>query len=71
MEKIISEAFEEEIKNIVQSIVEDFNKEITEKDVKKIVKKLIPDINILISKQVKRHFVELAQYVIDNFEEKE
>jgi len=71
MKKMMSEAFEQEIKDLVQSIIRDSNKEVSEKDVKKIMKKAIPDINEIISKQIKRHFVELAQYVIDNFKEKE
>lgn len=69
--KMISEAFEQEISELVQSIVKDFNNEIDQKNIKKIIKQLLPDIDEVISKQVKRHFVELAKYVIDNFKEKE
>jgi len=69
--KMISEAFEQEISELVQSIVKDFNNEIDQKNIKKIIKQLLPDIDEVISKQVKRHFVELAEYVIDNFKEKE
>lgn len=69
--KIISEAFETEITELVQSIVKDCNKEIDKKDIKSIMKQLLPDIDEVISKQVKRHLVEIAEYILDNFNEKE
>ena len=67
---IIGEAVREEVKEIVEEVLEskfeEFNK-LSQAELKEIVDSLIPDINDLISNQVNKHFIEIAQYALEKF----
>ncbi len=43
--------------------------EIKKSDAKQIVSNIIPEIDIMIAKRVKQHFIEIADFIKDKFSE--
>ena len=51
----------------IHDIIAKHSNKLTHDELKEIADSLIPDLNDLISKQVKIHLIELAQYAIEKF----
>lgn len=73
MEKNINEldSFQNELTNLIQKIVEKHESVIKKEDAKQIVQEIIPNLDELISKRIKTHFVEIAQFVLKQYDMKE
>lgn len=53
--------FEKEARAYIEQVVDERVKTITEKEVKEIITGLLPDMDEMVSKKVKEHFVFLVQ----------
>ena len=60
-----------EVEKEIEKIVEEYSKRLSKEEVSEIIKQLIPDLDILISKIVIKHFREIAEYILVKFKEKE
>jgi len=67
---ILGEAIIKEIQDIIEreltNKLEEYNK-LTHEELKEIASSLVPDLDELVSKQVKKHFILLAQYALEKF----
>jgi len=64
---IIGDAVKEEIIMLIEEKLQEHVVRITQEEVREIVSALIPDINELVSNEVKKHFKILAQYALEKF----
>ena len=64
---IIGDAVKEEIERLIEEKLNEHNDRLTKDDINDIVTSLIPDMDKLVSKQVKKHFILLAQYALETF----
>lgn len=59
------------IKKKIEGAIKNSQLELSKKDIQQLASEILPDINLLISKEVKKHFVEIGQFIIDKYKEKE
>lgn len=63
---ILGEIVKDEIEQLIEDKLGEHDK-LSKEELKEIASSLIPDINEIISKQVKKHFITLAQYALETF----
>lgn len=62
---------EDNIKAIIEQVIEDRELNLAAEDVKTIVKEIMPDLDKLISKKVKEHFYAIGLMLMENFKAEE
>lgn len=67
----IRDIFENDIDDLKQEVKESITGDKLETLVAQTMLKLMPNFKITISKEIKRHLVTIAEYVIKNFNEKD
>jgi len=63
--------FQKALEGMVKNIIKENQARITREDAKIIIKELLPDLDELISKKIKEHFVALAYAIQTKFQENE
>ena len=63
---ILGDALTKEVLELIESKLDEHEK-LTHDELKEIAASLVPDLNDLVSKQVKKHFIILAQYALETF----
>jgi len=58
---------EDNIKKIVEKVIEERELNLAAEDVKVIVKEIMPDIDKMISRKVKQHFHAMGLMLMENF----
>jgi hypothetical protein len=62
---------EDNIKAIIEQVIEERELNLAAEDVKAIVKEIMPDLDNLISKKVKKHFHAIGLMLMENFKVEE
>lgn len=57
-----------EIRKIVHEALDASEYKISKDEITEIIQDLLPDLNELISKNVKKHFIELANHILETFD---
>jgi nucleoid DNA-binding protein len=65
---LIESDFEKSIKILINDIVKSTELQIEKDDVEKIVQKILPNLDELVSKKVKQHFVEIGEFLVKKFD---
>ena len=65
---ILSEEVEQEIIELVKKIIKETQAEVTKDEIKEVMNLILPDIDKLISVEVKQHFVEIAEFIKNKFQ---
>ena len=65
---MIESEFEKSIKILINDIVKSTELQIEKDDVEKIVQKILPNLDELVSKKVKQHFVEIGEFLVKKFD---
>lgn len=65
---ILSEKVEQEIIELVKKIIKETQAEVTKDEIKEVMNLILPDIDKLISVEVKQHFVEIAEFIKNKFQ---
>lgn len=68
-EKFLTEKFEQELQECIEKLIQSIQIKLSKQEVKDIVENIIPDMDKLISSKVKQHFVEIAEFIINNFKD--
>ena len=63
--QLIGESFEKELVDIIDSRIRDFEESISKEEITIIIKSLFPDINKMISDNVKKHMRFLGEKLIE------
>jgi hypothetical protein len=66
-QKKIENSLESIITQMVNEAVRNSQVELTKAEIKSIVYELLPNIDELISIKVKKHFLEIGEYIVDKF----
>ena len=62
---------EQEILAIMENALKNSQLKITKKDVQIIVHEIMPDLDEMISKKIKNHFIEIGEFLLDKFKTEE
>jgi hypothetical protein len=62
--------FDTYFKKVVKEAIHSKSEDVIREDAKEIAEFLKEEMDVIISKRVKEHFVEIAKFIIDKFEEK-
>lgn len=59
--------FEKQFKEMIKNIIKEENY-VTNNDVKRFIKEILEELDPLIAKYIKEHFVIISKHIIDNFQ---
>jgi len=68
MTGLLSEQIEREVTDLVEKILEETQTKIVKGEISKIIEEILPDIDRLVSNKVRRHFVEIAEFIKEKFD---
>lgn len=63
--------FQELLESMVTDIIKKHETQLTRDEVKEIVDELAPNLDLIIAKRVKEHFVALAYAILEKFKEED
>jgi len=60
---------EETLIQLITNIIKNYEEKLSREELKQIVNELLPDINLVVSSVVKEHFIQIANFIIEEFGE--
>lgn len=68
---IIEQEYRRISKEEAEKVFKEANHELTQNEITEIMKEVLPDLDEVISKKIKQHFVEIAEFIVSKFNEEE